>query len=250
MIRTSTCLIAIALALLAGCAEKHATPVTYDPPPRLNDLNADLAAAESSVPSDGYRVLTTEATSGRFACDLAIAKFARVGGGSATAATLVAPTPAEQAYWTDRFRGVQQIRALTFLTPRGVRLEGDGPEALCRAATGLGAPLVIAYERSVTGPNSATAVGVVYRTEDAAILATLRSQGSGPAAPEGDDTQLDELKGDHRDVDARFQTQRRFEDHAFACIRDLVRADHAPPTTQPHEWQQPFVERWWMRARR
>lgn len=242
--------ILLAVGMLVGCAQKETAPIAYDPPACFNDLGADLAAAETSLPADGYRVLTGEATTGRFACDVAIAKFSRQAGGEGATTGLITPTPAEQAYWAQRFRGVQQVRALTFLTPKTVRLDGDSVESLCAAAADLGAPLLLVYTRSVTGPNAANAVGVVYRTSDAAVLATLRSQGEGPATLGEDGKLLDETPGDHRDVDARFQMQRRFEDHAFACIRDLVHADRPAPTTQPHDWQQPFIERWWMRARR
>lgn len=250
MYRTAPGPIVLAVGLLVGCAHKDGAPVTYDPPACLNDVSADLAAAESSVPPDGYRILTNEATAGRFACDVAVARFGRQTVGDGTTVQLVAPTPAEQAYWAQRFRGVRQVRALTFLTPKTVRLDGDSVEALCAAAAELGAPLLIVYARSVTGPNAANVVGVVYRTSDAAVLATMRSQGEGPATLGEDDKLLDDTPGDHRDVDERFQVQRRFEDHAFACIRDLVHADRPAPSTQPHDWQQPFVERWWMRARR
>lgn len=242
-------------ALLCGCAVKtrHA-PVVFDPPSRVADLAADLGAADTAPPADGYRLLAPAESVGRFTCDLAVAEFAwqpATGGGDAKLA-LVTPALDEQAYWSQRFRGVTQIRGLIFLTPTAVRLDGSGIPQLCAAAQRLQAALLIVYVRSGTGPNAADVSGIVYDTARAAALATIHAREAIVVQVKKDDNpdSPNELKGDYRNIDARYQVQRRFEDHAFACVRDLIHGDNPPPTTQPHDWQQPFVERWWIRSRR
>jgi hypothetical protein len=230
---------------LGACAQRPAA--TYDPPPRSAELAAALSTSDVNPPASGYRLLASP-SEGRFACDLAIAPLVR--GPSGSGWTLAWPTSAEQAYWSEQFRGARQVRGAVFVPPKTLRPADLSLTSLCDAAERLGAPLLLVYAAGRTGPTSAETIGVLYDATSGTPLAALRATTNGrvdPAAPGGS---IDEEEGDHRNRDARFQAQRQFEQIALACLGELMRQDRPAPTTQPHRWQQPFVERWWMSDQR
>lgn len=231
-------LVASTLAALAGCADKP--PVSYQRPVELSELTTHLQAAQIAAPQGGHVMLSSETTTGRFACDLAIARFEPDAAGGLV---LALPRPADQARWTETLRGIREIRGVSFLTPRSTKLDGDALDALCAVARRQGAPLLLAYADAQTGATAGQTAGVVYSSETGAALAAVRAAGASA------DPELAEREGDHRGEDGRFQAQRRFEHSALECVRTLIHADQPAPTTQPHVWQQPMVERWWIRRR-
>ncbi len=241
MVRAATFIIALGLALLGGCA-RH-TPVTCEPRLLLKDLATDLP-----TPANTFVMLSEERTVGRFACALAIAKFAPPPDASPAPLVLVEPRPAEQAFWGEQMRGVSAIREVLFLTPRGQKPEPPDTENLCATAARINAPLLLVYAPNGLGPNSAQVLGVLYDVTQRRPLATLHASAEFRDR-EGAETSPDRLRGDHRDRDARFQAQRAFEQHVLACLRELIHADAPPTTTQPHKWHQPLVERWWLQRR-
>lgn len=242
-------LVITSAGLMALCACSQRPPVTYAPAASSAELAAALSTSDVPAPESGYRLLAAP-SEGRFACDLAIAKLSRATTTRDAPLTLVTPRPAEQAYWSEQFRGVRQVRGIVFVPPRTLRPEGLNLAALCDAAERLGAPLLLVYVTSTTGPDAADTVGLLYETSSRAPLASLRSTGRGHATDDAPGGSLDEAKGDYRDQDARFQAQREFEHVTLACLGELMRMDRPPAATQPHRWHQPFVERWWMTDRR
>ena len=223
---------------LAGCNERP--HMAYDRPARLEQLAAGLPAAENA-----FRLLTDEPTVGRFACTLAIARFVVQDEGGLA---LVAMTPTEQAYWTEQMRGVAKLQDVVFLRPRSTRPEGDSTAVLCDTARRFGAPLLLIYAADALGPNSAQVLGVLYESATQRALATLHAS-SRMVDEEGQEESPDKKRGDHRGEDARCQAQRQFEAHTLACLRELMHHDSRPATTQPHKWDQPFIERWWIEYR-
>jgi len=221
-------------ALVLGCRQPAAT--TYEPRMDLDDLVPGLDS-----PSNGYLLLTDEKTQGRFACGLAIAKFAPVNGEGPLQLTPVKAN--EQAYWTEQLTGVSAVRDLAFLTPISTRPDGQAPAALCALAGRLNASLLLIYAPNRFAPNAAQVFGVLYDVERRSPIATLHTsiefdEESGIAEPPDDE------QGDHRDIDAAYQAPRAFEEQTLACLRELTTRDAFLPTTQPHKWQ--TRDRWWI----
>ena len=226
-----------------GCAEKP-VEVTYDPPLEMSALAPALPA-----PDNAYMMLNSVETAGRFACPLAVAKLANDPLAGTRELTLQTTCPEEEAQWTERFRGVSAIRELVFLRPLDIKTYISQYTGLFAAARRLDVPLLLVYAPNGYGPNSAQVLGVLYDTATEQPLATLHAAAR-YLNEEGLETSPDFEKGDHRDTDARYRAQRAFEGHALACVRDLIEHDAPSPTTQPHRWQKPLIERWWLRSRR
>lgn len=241
--------VVIAVAILGlclmptGCAKKT-PPIVYEPPLTMADL---LPGQEA--PDNTFELLAEVHTAGRFACGMAVAKFHSEENDDGPTLTLVPLTSAEQARWTEQMRGVAAIRELTFLRPRSVRLDGQSIESLCDAALRLNSSLLLVYAPNGLGPNSAQVYGVFYDTQSQRPLAMLHTS-SLFLDEEGLETSPNDRESDEREVDARYQAQRRFEHQVLACLRDMIHEDEAVPTTQPHKWEKPFIERWWVPQRR
>lgn len=237
---TRVVLLSLAL-LLAGCRERHA--VRYDSPVHMDDLAPGLSAPENS-----FVLLTDAPSAGRFACRIAVAKFAPATPDALEKLTFVPLQRHEQAYWTEQMRGVAQVQEFVFLRPRSTKPEGQTLTALCDTAQRLQAPLLLVYAAGGLGPNSARVLGVLYDSATRQPIATLGAS-SRILDEEGAEVSPNRERGDHRDVDARYLAQREFEEQSLACLRELMHRDAPPATTQPSKWNQPFIERWWIHQR-
>lgn len=230
----------VVLLVASNCRRPPEAVVRYEPPLRLDDLEAGLA-----YQPNGFRLLTDAPTDGRFPCPLAIAKFTPRESDSGGELHFAALAPLEQALWTEHLRGVNAVRDVIFLRPLSTRPEGQSLAALCAAAARLGAPLLLVYTPNGLGPNSAQVLGVLYDTNRQHPLATLHAEATILNALSLEVSPYQEA-GDQRDQDARYQVQRQFEQHTRECLRELIRLDTPPPTTQPHKWDKPLLERWWL----
>jgi hypothetical protein len=233
----------LAAAMLSGCAARE--PVRYYRPA----LNMSALGTDLEKPDQPFALLIDQHTEGRFACPLAIAKFASQEQTSDGAVTFVALHPNEESYWTEQMRGVLAVQELIFLRPRTIRPEPQSVPALCESAQRLKAPLLLVYAPTDTGPNSAEVIGILYATDTQRALATLRSAARF-LDDEDEEASVGRTHGDQRPYDSRYQAQRDFERYTLACLRELIHRDSRSTTTQPHDiWDKPFIERWWIHQR-
>lgn len=224
---------AVGLLCLVGCATHHAP--TFERPVAFSELASGLP-----TPTNDFQLVSHQASVGRFACGLALAKLT-VPPTAGQPLQLVASESTEQAWWTEQLRGVTAIRELIFLRPTAIRGDGEGIPALCAAARTMAAPLLLVYVPNHTAPYSAQVLGVIYDAETEQPLATLHAAAKDTAgAAENDDDELDA---------APLLAARQFERNTLGCLSELTRQDSASPTTQPHQWQQPLIERWWLNRR-
>ncbi len=234
----------MSLTLGTGCAPDRPKGVVYEPRIEMQDLVVGLP-----LPNNEFKLLVDERTEGRFACPVAVAKFVSPPPESESAEgelVFQLMRHREQAYWAEQMRGMDAIQYMLFISPRSTAPEGQGIEALCRTASDLGAPLLIVYTPNGYGPNSGQVLGAMYNTKECKPLATLHASDRILDEDGAEVSPFDE-RGDHRDTDARYQAQRAFEKHAMACLRELTHRDTRPSTIEPHNWHQPYIERWWIR---
>jgi hypothetical protein len=230
----------VLVSWLGGCHERK--QVVYVP------LDMSQLAAGLPAGDDDFVLLIDQPTRGRFGCPLAIAKLTAGGGETADPLVLTDLHSNEQAYWAEQMRGVAAIQKLVFLRPRSIRPEEQSIATLCETAGRLGAPLLLLYAPRQVGPNSAQVLGALYDTSSQQALATVHSAVH-LLDEEGEEVSPDDEPGDHRDQDAGYQAQRKFESHTLACLRELIHRDRRPATTQPHKWSQPYLQRWWLSGR-
>ena len=231
-----TILLITALFSLVGCANKQA--IVYQRQIQIEELAPDVAPVDNA-----FRLLTDEATRGRFGCGLAIAKL--LPGEASGSVHLVAATLAEEGYWVSALCGVSEVRDLEFLTPINVRPDEPTTESLCAAAAALNADLLLMYAPNRYGPNSAQVLGVLYDVHGCQPLAVLHASAT-YLDEEGVETPPDNEWGNQRAVDACYQASRAYERHLLCCLRDLIEKDEPLPV-QPHHWDTPAQERWWLR---
>ena len=241
MIPKSVCAVLAAAALLPwllGCRSRSVVRVQAR-------ITQDDLAAGLDAPNNAHLLLDHAVTVGRFACGLAIAKFDPRGEGFEPDLQLSDISPAEQARWDETFRGIASIRELIFLSRTSSQGGRRDPTALCMVARRLGAPLLLIYSPNRHGPNTAQVLGVLYEARDARPIATLHAAARF-VDRQGNETPPERRFGDQRERDAGYQAARAFERHALSCLFDLVDLDSTPATTQPHDWQKPWPERWWV----
>jgi len=225
-----------AVLALAGCAAPP--PVRYERCLEIHELAGDV-----DFVSDGYKMLVPARSRGRFGCGLAVAKF--VAGDQAGVVNPVRLTPAEEARWTAAVAGITELRDLQFIPATAATSEEAPIEALCVAADVLRAGLLLVYAPNRYGPNSAQVVGVLYDVAGCRPLASLHASASFLSA-EGAEVAPDDTPGDQRGTDGYYQASRAFEQHLRECLLELIRSDLSAPTTQPHGWDTPREDRWWL----
>jgi hypothetical protein len=237
--RTAVAIGILALSVtfvLAGCASD--VPRVYERQLQMRELAADVAPVDNA-----YRLDVTEETRGRFACSLAIAKLAPAD--EAGSVSLVEMTPAEEAHWVNAVCGFTELRDLQFLSPLSVVPDVPATGTLRAAAAARNASLMLLYAPNRYGPNSAQVLGVLYDVTSDRPLAALHASASF-LNEEGEEVSVDLETSDQRDRDAYYQASRAYEQHVVACLGELVRHDAAAPATQPHRWETPPSQRWWL----
>ncbi len=234
-------LLCASLALLCGCASPKV--INYQPQIGIDSISADAVA-----PVNSYLLAKAEQTRGRFACGMAIARMTLPDRENRPGLVLSEIEPADQAWWYEILRGVSLIRELTFLTPITARVDGSSPERLCRLAQRMDAALLLVYADNQYGPNAAQRFGVVYETGTHEIIATLHASAR-ILNEDGLEESPYNKRGEHRELDARFQASRNFERHLLAAVRELIHRDSPTPATQPHPWQTDPNQRWWLPQR-
>lgn len=205
----------LSLLAIVGC--QSAAP-RIEPPIEFAQLAANVTPAEN-----GFRLLESGSSQGRFATTLAVAKFAPADNTAATLSLRNLPD-AEQAYWADTFRGIKPVRDLVFLSPVTFPSSAVTLTELCNEARSLGATVLLTYAPNRYGPNAAQVLGVLYDTRSGCAIATLHAANVFLDSA-GDETAVDALRGDQREQDAAYQSARRFEAYARSCINNLIRLD-------------------------
>lgn len=226
--------LSVTLALV-GCASE--APRVYERQVQMRELAADVAPVDNA-----YRLDAVEETEGRFACSLAIAKLAPANENSVS---LVEMTPAEEARWVNAVRGLTELRDLQFLSPLSVVPDRPRTDTLRVASAERDATLMLLYTPNRYGPNSAQVLGVLYDVPSGRPLAALHASATF-LDEEGVEVSVDEETGDQRQRDAYYQASRAYEQHLLGCLGELIRLDSPTPETQPHHWDTPPSQRWWL----
>jgi hypothetical protein len=228
-IASSYVFLAAALLLLgsgSGCSEERRSV-------RASSPGAPAFVRNVALPANSFRLTGDSAPRGRFACGLAIARLepaqAASGGDE-----LIEVRELEQAFWQEAMLGVPAVRDLRFLTAIDMRRAEPTPQGLCKAAARNGADLLLIFSATKYSANAATIVGVLYDAQTGAALASVQSADDLPMADDEDD--IDDARGDKRDVDASYQAARRFERSTRECLLALAERNQPPAATQPHNW--------------
>ncbi|MBU0618099.1 MAG: hypothetical protein KKI02_10315 [Planctomycetes bacterium] len=226
----------LAAFTLLGCASE--VPRVYERQIEMRELAAEVAPVDNM-----YRLEAVDETRDRFACSLAIAKL--VPAGEVGTINLVQMTPAEEAYWVNAVCGLTELSDLQFLSPLSVVPDRPGTDTLRAAAAARDANLMLLYAPNRYGPNSAQILGVLYDVASGRPLAALHASASF-LNEEGEEVSVDQETSNQRDNDAYYQASRAGEQHLVHCLGELIRLDSAAPTTQPHRWETPPSQRWWL----
>lgn len=205
---------------------------------KFDELSPGITRVEN-----GYITFDNEPTTGRFSSGLAISKLDLEA--EADKLVCVQMTPREQAFWGRTLEGVSEVRGLYFLGPVDVKPDRPTTTRLCKAARNQNAGLLLLYASNRYGENAAQKLGILYDTYTAAPVAVLHAerrfvdQEGLEVAPEG-------VTGDQRELDAQYQAMRAFEQELIDCLSELIELDRPTPATQPHRWQTPPGQRWWL----
>jgi len=229
--------IALLLTLLGGC---HSPPASrYEP-----RLTMDRLVAGVEPPEDTFTLLVERETKSRFPCSLVIGKLTVSRADPTGPLVLLEMTPADEALWSEAFRGLAAVRDLLFLRPRNA-VPSDEPDvdALLDAAQRLGAPLLLLHVVNRFAPNSAQVLGVLYDVPERHPLATIRTVGQ-YLDEDGEEEPPEKGRGDQRETDARYQAIRQFERQVVACLRAQIRMDRPPPKPEPHRWTPLYLYDW------
>ena len=221
---------------LLGCVSEASR--VYERQIQMRELAADVAPVDNA-----YRLEVVEETQGRFACSLAIAKLVPVG--ETGSLNLVKTTPVEEAYWAEAVRGLTELRDLQFLSPISVVPEDPGTDTLRAAAAARNATLMLLYAPNRYGPNSAQVLGVLYDVASGRPSAALHASASF-LDEDGEAVSVDQARSDQRGRDAYYQASRAYEQRLVRCLGELIRYDSSLPATEPHRWETPPSQRWWL----
>jgi len=236
---TLVCLAAAPCLSTTGCHRED--PMAFEPRIAWSDIARGAPAADNR-----HVLLASERTQGRFACALAVAQAAAQTAPWEQSLDLCGPRHSDQAHWLAALAGLHRVRAVVFVTARDVVDQPGNVAGLCAAANRLGATLLLVYSKNRYAPEAAQALGLVYDVASGKPLAAVHASANCPS-PDPDEL-VEDVPGDHRDVDASYQAARAFEARVRAALCELIELDAPPATIEPHNWTDRPDEPLWIPA--
>lgn len=223
------------LVLAGGCSESSqrsaelADPLDAAPAPGVLGIDA------ASLPEAGYRMLSTDGSTGRFPCSVAVL---RVQPAELDADQSVEPAPIrakEAAEWNGLVDLQPYVREVIVSSRYGLPTGPLPVQRLLEQAAYMGHTLCLVYGQQGDPAVDVERTGVLYETHSRRPLAAYRAaarvdvkaEKERPNSPSRDDPRL---------LRAEFIAARTFRTAVRDSLQELVRLDQPAATTQPSPW--------------
>ncbi|HPF38122.1 MAG TPA: hypothetical protein P5081_09190 [Phycisphaerae bacterium] len=205
----------------------------------------DVTPADLGIPamsSVGVKVLSGEASPGRFPAAICIARIvARTDAGGGSRHVRVADFSAHhKVFWNQLFDEQAEVREVIFLTTGGLDPRGYDRQAVLDAAKLRGAELCILYARIDSREADAEYIGALWDTRVMKPLLAMRSVGVLPAdlavelaAEKGED----EAPMDPSVREADFRAEQDFRRMARDAVWDIVEKDMGATGDEKNPWK-------------
>lgn len=233
MLKNVTWFVLAASALSAlGCsgARKRSQPEVFTPQPRVTW--GELCPQSIAPPDEGYALLGEPGSVGRFPATVGVTRLAVREKEGARVPVLPGRPKNEFLTWN---RAFDELMAISNVFPVAQRDLGGGdarPMQILAAFRGLQAGLGIIYATNELSPTETEMIGVLYDSSTARPLAAISARAVSTAPADPDD--IDEL--DPWKHDSRALVRKRFVEHCFNCVRELIALDKPERVDVPAGW--------------
>ncbi len=228
-----------AIVPATGCSE-HKVPESYA---GQTLSTAEVALGVWSAPLDGYQVIETEPSQGRFPAAVAVVPLEwqdtfRVPEDAREAGWRIGRLKEEQGgHWNSLFNTLPPIREVLVMDRQSVAWPEAKVDELVASAGRLGSGLCLVYGPSQADPQFAAFSGVLFDTASGSPVATVGAS-AGPTDMEPQPP--GRPKNDLRHEDVNEIAARKFERQVRRCVDDLIRRDQkSSPQGNPYEGYQP-----------
>lgn len=214
----------------------------------LNEVGEANAAAEppavelgvsvDQFPDQGFRLLDTTPSSGRFPTGVAVARIGRARHADGGERLRIDRLPGVEAVpWNELLDDVPVIRETLLSGSVGLTPGAPAVVEIVRAAGHLRCGLCLTYATWGDGRNAFGLKGVIWETIDGAPLATIRTNDA--VSPEDYEACIQEQKRhiDERPCRADIRAVERFHESVVAALIELIRQDRPATATQPSPWR-------------
>ncbi|RJP41947.1 MAG: hypothetical protein C4547_01220 [Phycisphaerales bacterium] len=227
--------------VLAGCAPKE-EPVWVQPP---QVLWLDLATAHVPAVDNGYLILESGPSEGRFPCSLAVSRVAVEDGPSRRRYVPVTPRN-EFLTWNSAFDDQWPIAEVFPIAERALGGDRVTSARLVAMSDVFGAGLGLLYGFNELTETQCEMIGVLHDARAGEAIAVIHASAESIPRPEDDET---DNNVDAWEYEARALVRDRFERLLVDCIRELIARDQPLKSSVPEGWipQQPVYPPGWPR---
>lgn len=215
----------------------------------LEEVNEPAAAAEppgaelgitaDQFPEQGFRLLDTTPSAGRFPTGVAVARIGLTGDpcGDAARLRIERLRGVEAVPWNELLDDVPVVRETLLSGPVGLTPGAPAIVEIVRAAGHLRCGLCLTYVTWGDGKLKYGLKGVIWETIEGAPLATIRA--AGEVALEDYEACIEEQKRhiDERPCRADTRAVVEFHQAVVAALIELIRQDRPATATQPSPWR-------------
>lgn len=236
---SDTLVAALGMLLIAGCSD-HKVPPAYS---GQTLTTAEVASGVSSAPLDGFQIIESQASQGRFPGAIAVVPLQwqdtfRVPEDARKAGWRIGQLREQEGgHWISLFNTMPQVREVQVLDQHAVAWPEAQVSEMVSSAGRLGNTLCLVYGPSEADPDFAAFSGVLFDTHSGQPVATLGAS-AGPTDMEPQPP--GRPHNDRRHEDVNEIAARKFEWQFRRCVDALIRRDQpATPRMNPYEGYQP-----------
>ncbi|MCB9851483.1 MAG: hypothetical protein H6819_00185 [Phycisphaerales bacterium] len=210
-------------------------------------MPVDVTPADLGIPSTqsqaiGVKVLSGEASPGRFPAAMCVVRVvARTDANGSNRHLRIADFSAHhKVFWNQLFDEQPELREIIFLTPSGLDPRGYDRSAILEAAKLRGAELCIIYARIDSREADAEYIGALWDTRTMKPLLAMRSVGVLPADLAVELTaekNQDEAPMDPSVREADFRAEQEFRRMVRDAVWDIVEKDMGAGGGEKNPWK-------------
>ncbi|MFQ5461676.1 MAG: hypothetical protein ACE5E5_03515 [Phycisphaerae bacterium] len=224
-----------------GCAHARQEKDPWSPKPLV--YWGQLSTQPLTYPLDGFVIVIEEPTRGLFPASLAVGRLGLdtddAGHPTVFSPQLVRDPRNEFLQWNTAFDNQMAISEVFPIAQRDLGGGAGEPTQLLAAMRALGGRIGLIYAVNELSDHETEMLGALYQTEGFRPLATIHAVAQSVVPPDQEAQHKPRLHAPEEDLfetDSKALVRKRFEDHVYACVRELIIHDEPAEVESPKGW--------------
>ncbi len=221
-----------------GCAHARQEKDPWSPKPLV--YWGQLSTESLSYPIDGFAILVEQPTKGLFPASLAVGRLGldqdEAGRTTVIGPHLIRNPRNEFLQWNTAFDDQMAISEVFPISQRDLGGGAGAPHQLISAMRALGGRIGLIYAVNELSEHETEMLGTLYQTAGYLPLATIHAVARSIVEPDQVDSAQKKGEVNLFETDSKALVRQQFEQHVYACVRELIIHDEPSAVESPDGW--------------